>query len=143
MSGWSTLPRNTGVVRPDRALVVGTVEYYMIIEHKIWEKQIAARGYDPPSWLVYEEDCGSPTQGARVATLCIRRGSPASRTPLHFSLVAAEHLPPRSASFALMDYNMPIRAFIKTGIQTGRNPLLPNYMGHIGRKPVYDANTPL
>jgi hypothetical protein len=63
--------------------------------------------------------------------------------PLPFSLVAAERLPPWSASFSLMDYKVPARAFIKKGIQTERNPLLPNYVGHIGRKPVYDANGPL
>jgi hypothetical protein len=63
--------------------------------------------------------------------------------PLPFSLVAAERLPPRSASFALMDYKVPAREFIKKGIQTGHNPLLPNYVGHIGRKPIYDANGPI
>jgi hypothetical protein len=63
--------------------------------------------------------------------------------PLHSSLAAEESLLPRPASFALMDYKVPARAFIKKGIQTGRNPLLPNYVGHIGRKPVYDANGPL
>jgi hypothetical protein len=134
------MSRNMGVVRPDIVSVVGTVEDYMTIDHKVWEKHLVARGYDPTSWLVYEEDSGSPTRGARVATLCIRRGSPASCTPLPLSLVAAERLPPRSASFALMDYKVPARMFIKKGIQTGRNTLLPNYVGHIGRKSVYDAN---
>jgi hypothetical protein len=137
------MPRNMGVVRPDRVLVVETVEDYMTVTHKVLEKQLAARGYDPTSWLVYKEDCGSPTRGARVATLCIQKGSPVSRTIFSFSLVATERLPPRAASFALMDYKVPARAFIKKGIQTGRNPLLPNYVGHIGRKPVYDTNGPL
>jgi hypothetical protein len=68
------MPRNMGVVRPERFLVVGTVEDYTTVKHKVWENQLAARGYDPTYWLVYEEDCGSPTRGARVATLCIRRG---------------------------------------------------------------------
>jgi hypothetical protein len=63
------MPKNMGVVRPGRVLVVGTMEEYMTVEHKVWEKQFAARGYDPTSWLTYEEDCGSPTLGARVATL--------------------------------------------------------------------------
>jgi hypothetical protein len=58
-------------------------------------------------------------------------------------MVAAERLQPRSASFALMEYKVPARAFIKKCIQTGRGPLLPNYVGHIGRKPVYDVNGPL
>jgi hypothetical protein len=58
------MPKNMGTVRPDRVLVVGTVEDYTTFEHKVWEKQLAAWGYDPNSWLVYEEDCGSPTQGA-------------------------------------------------------------------------------
>jgi hypothetical protein len=137
------MPRNMVVDRPDRVLVVGTVEYYMTVKHKVWEKQLAARGYDPTSWLVYEEDCGSPTRGSRVETLCIRRGSSASRTPLPFYLVAAERLPPQLAYFALMDYNVSGRAFIKKSIQKGRNPLFPNYVGHIGRKPVYEANGPL
>jgi hypothetical protein len=35
------MPRNIGVVRPDRVLVVGTVEDYMTVEHKVWENQLA------------------------------------------------------------------------------------------------------
>ena len=42
-----------------------------------------------------------------------------------------------------MDYKVPTRAFIKKSIQKGCNPLLPNYVGHIGRTPIYDANGPL
>jgi hypothetical protein len=42
-----------------------------------------------------------------------------------------------------MDYKVPARAYIKKSIKEGRNPLLPNYMGHIGRKPVYEADGPL
>jgi hypothetical protein len=42
-----------------------------------------------------------------------------------------------------MDYKVPARAYIKKSIQEGRNPLLPNYVGHIGRKPVYEADGPL
>jgi hypothetical protein len=42
-----------------------------------------------------------------------------------------------------MDYKVPSRAFIKKDVQTGSNPLLPNYVGHIGRKPVYDMEGPL
>jgi hypothetical protein len=42
-----------------------------------------------------------------------------------------------------MVYMVPARAFIKKGIQTGSNPLFPNYVGHIGSKPVYDVNVPL
>jgi hypothetical protein len=71
------MPRNMGVVRPDRFLAA---EDYMTFKHKVWENQLAARGSDPISGLVYEEDCGSSTRVARVATLCIRRGSPASLT---------------------------------------------------------------
>jgi hypothetical protein len=63
--------------------------------------------------------------------------------PLPFSLVAVELLPPRSASFAFMNYTVPAGEFIKKGIQTGHNPLVPNYVGHIGRRPVYNANGPL
>jgi hypothetical protein len=46
------VPRNMAVDRPDRVLVVGTVEDYMTVEHKVWENQLTARGYDPTSWLV-------------------------------------------------------------------------------------------
>jgi hypothetical protein len=73
------MPRDVTVDRPDRVLVIGTVEDYMTIGHKVWEKQLFARGCDPTYWLVYEEDCGSTTRGGRVATLFIRRGSSASR----------------------------------------------------------------
>jgi hypothetical protein len=48
------IPRNIVVNRPDRVLVIGTVEDYMTVGHKLWEKQLSARGYDPTSWLVYE-----------------------------------------------------------------------------------------
>jgi hypothetical protein len=78
-----------------------------------------------------------------METLCIHRGSSSSRASLPFSLVAVERLPSRSASFALMDYKVPARAYIKKRIQKGRNPLLPNYVGHIGRKPVYESDRPL
>jgi site-specific DNA-cytosine methylase len=115
----------------------------MTVGHKVWEKQLFARGYDPTSWLVYEEDCGSPTRRARVATLCIGRGSSASSLSLPFYLLAAEGLLPRSASFALMDYKVPARAYIKKMTKEGCNPLLPNCVGHIGRKPVYEADGPL
>jgi hypothetical protein len=95
------MPMNMVVNRPDRVLVTGTVEYYTNVGHKVWEKQLSARGYDPTSWLVYEEDCGSPTQEARVATLCINRGSLASRTPLPFSLVAG--MTPATIGFFCLD----------------------------------------
>jgi hypothetical protein len=39
-----------------------------------------------------------------------------------------------------MDYKVPARTFIKKSIQKWRNPLLPNYVGHIGMKAVYKAN---
>jgi hypothetical protein len=42
-----------------------------------------------------------------------------------------------------MDYKVPARAYIKKIIKEVRNPLLPNYVGHIGRKPVYEADGPL
>jgi hypothetical protein len=42
-----------------------------------------------------------------------------------------------------MDYKVPARAFIKKDIRTGCNPILPNYVGHIGMKPVYDKDGPL
>jgi hypothetical protein len=68
------MPRYATAGRPDRVLVIVTIEDYMTVGHKLWEKQLFARGYDPTSWLVSEEDCGSPTWGGRVATLGIRRG---------------------------------------------------------------------
>jgi hypothetical protein len=39
-----------------------------------------------------------------------------------------------------MDYKIPAHAYIKKVIKEGCNPLLPNYVGHIGPKPVYEAN---
>jgi hypothetical protein len=114
----------------------------MTIGQKVWLNQLSAWGYDPTSWLVYKEDCGSPTRGSRVATLFIHRDSSASRTPLPLSLMAAEQLPLRPASFALMDYKVPARAYIKKSIKEWHSPLLPNYLGHIGRKPVYEADRP-
>jgi hypothetical protein len=39
----------------------------------------------------------------------------------------------------LIDYKVPARAYIKKVIKEGRNPLLPNYVGHIGKKPMYEA----
>jgi hypothetical protein len=59
------MPKCMGVVRPDIFLVIGTVNDYMKIEHKVREKQLARRGCDPLPWLVYEEDYGSHPQGAR------------------------------------------------------------------------------
>jgi hypothetical protein len=50
---------------------------------------------------------------------------------------------PRSYSFAVMDYKVPARAFINKAIRTGRNPLLPKYVGYIGTKAVYDTDRPL
>jgi hypothetical protein len=58
------MPRNIVIYRHGMVLVVGTVEDYMTVEHKVWEKQLVARGYDPTSWLVHEEDGGSPTREA-------------------------------------------------------------------------------
>jgi hypothetical protein len=57
------MPTDVKACRPDRVLVIGTVEDYMTVGHKVWGKKLFARGYDPTSWLVYEEDCGSPTRG--------------------------------------------------------------------------------
>jgi hypothetical protein len=59
----SLMSSDMAVDRLDRVLVIGTVEYYMTIEHQLLEKQLAVLGYDPTSWWVYEEDCGSPTRG--------------------------------------------------------------------------------
>jgi hypothetical protein len=39
-----------------------------------------------------------------------------------------------------MDYKVPARAYIKKSIKEGRKPLLPNYVGHIKRKPVYEED---
>jgi hypothetical protein len=32
------MPKNMGIVRPDKVLVVGAVEDYMTVENKVWEK---------------------------------------------------------------------------------------------------------
>jgi hypothetical protein len=74
-----------------------------------------------------------------VATLCFHRGSSVYRTPLPFSMVKAERRPPQSSYFALVNSKVPVRAYIKNSIQKELNPLLPNYVGHIGRKPVYEG----
>jgi hypothetical protein len=42
-----------------------------------------------------------------------------------------------------MDYKVPARAYIKKSIREGRDPILPNYVGHIGRKPLYEVDGPL
>jgi hypothetical protein len=42
-----------------------------------------------------------------------------------------------------MDYKLPARAYIKKSIQKGINPLLPNYVGHIGIKSVDEVDGPL
>jgi hypothetical protein len=42
-----------------------------------------------------------------------------------------------------MDFKVPAQAYIKKSIQKGRNPLVPNYVGHLGRKPMYEADGPL
>jgi hypothetical protein len=55
------MPKNMGIVRPDRVLVIGTVDYYMKVEHKVWVNKIVGWGYNPASWLVYKEDGGLPT----------------------------------------------------------------------------------
>jgi hypothetical protein len=38
------MPRNMVMDRPGWVLVIGAVEDYMTIEHKVWENQLAARG---------------------------------------------------------------------------------------------------
>jgi hypothetical protein len=48
-----------------------------------------------------------------------------------------------TASFAVIDYKVPYRAFIKQALREGRNPLITNYVGYIGKKPVYDVDGPL
>jgi hypothetical protein len=42
-----------------------------------------------------------------------------------------------------MDCKVPVMAFCKWDIREGHNPLLPNYMGNIGQKPVYVMDGPL
>jgi hypothetical protein len=55
------MPGDMAVDRPDRVLVIDTIEDYMTVGHKVWENHLSARGYEPTSWLVYEEDYGVPT----------------------------------------------------------------------------------
>jgi hypothetical protein len=127
------MPRNLTVDRPYMVHVICTVEDYTTIKQKVWEssslrgdttqllgwftRRIVDLPLEDPEWQPY-----------------LFAGVHQPLAPIPFSLVAAEHLPPRSASFALMDYK---------GIQKGRNPLLPNYVGHIGRKTMYEADGPL
>jgi hypothetical protein len=42
-----------------------------------------------------------------------------------------------------MDYKVPSRAYIKKITKEGSSPLMSNYVGHIGRKPLYEADGPL
>jgi hypothetical protein len=63
--------------------------------------------------------------------------------PPPFLLGSSGKSPTTVGYFALVDYKVPARVFIKNGIQTGRNPLLPNCVGRAGRKPIYDVNGPL
>jgi hypothetical protein len=93
--------RDVTVDRPDRVLVIGTIEDYMTVGHKVWENQLFARGYDPTSRLVYGEDCGLPTRGARVATLCIQRGSSASSISLPFFFSGGGTTPATISLFCL------------------------------------------
>jgi hypothetical protein len=65
------MPRDATAGRTDRVLLIGTVEDYMTVGHKLWEKQLFARGYDPTSWLVYEEYCGPPTRGGGEWQPCV------------------------------------------------------------------------
>jgi hypothetical protein len=137
------MPTDAMACRPDRVLVIDTIEDYMTVGHKVWEK-ISLRGgtTQPLGWFT-KNILYPPLGRGRVATLCIWRGSSASSILLPFSLLSAERLPPRSDSFALMGYKIPARDYIKKVIKDGCNPLLPNCMKHIGPKPVYEANGPL
>jgi hypothetical protein len=45
--------------------------------------------------------------------------------------------------FFFMDYKVPTRAYINKSIKEGCNPVLPNYVGHIGRKHVCEEDGPL
>jgi hypothetical protein len=48
---------------------------------------------------------------------------------------------PATTSFFFLE--VPARAFIKKDIPTGHNPLLSNFVGHIGVRLVYDMDVPL
>jgi site-specific DNA-cytosine methylase len=106
-------------------------------------KKTKGGGYGPTSWQICEENCGSPTRRTRVATFCLRKGANAAITPLTFSLLSNGPLPPCATYFAMMDYKVPVRASSKQAIHEGCNLLLPQYMGHIDQKPVYDVDGPL
>jgi hypothetical protein len=123
------MPKTMCILRPVRVIVIGTIDYYMKVEHKVWEKLLAGCGHDPMPWLVYEEDCGSTNRRTRFVILCTRKGSPIAHTPLHLSLIVAERLPPQSDSFTILDYNVHTRTFIKKDIRVGSNTLLPNCVG--------------
>jgi hypothetical protein len=46
-------------------------------------------------------------------------------------------------SSTVMDCNLPAHVFNKKNIREECNPLLTNYVGRIGTKPVYDSNGPI
>jgi hypothetical protein len=137
------MPRNMMVDRPERVIVIDTVEDYMTVGHKIWEKQISARGGQPNLLIGLQGGLWIAHWRSPSGNPMYSKGFIYSRTSLPLSLVMTERLPPRSASFSLMDYKVLACAYIKTSTKEGCNPLLPNYVGYIGRKPVYEAYGPL
>jgi hypothetical protein len=137
------IPRDVTVDRLDRVLVIGTVEDYTTVKHKVWEKKISlCRGTNQLlGWFtrrIVDHQLEEPEWQPYVF-----EGVHQPLAPPPYSLVAAERLPPRSASFALMDYKVSARAYIKKSIQKGRDHLCPNNVGHIGSKPVYEVDGPL
>jgi hypothetical protein len=73
----------------------------MTVEQKVWKKQLAARGYNPISWFVYEENCGSPTQGAEWQP-CVFEEVNQPLVPPPFILDSGG-TPPATVSFVYLD----------------------------------------
>jgi hypothetical protein len=91
------MPTEVGKVEPNRVLGIRTVEEYMTVNHKVWEKQMeGGGGTDLSPGYYMRKTVPPPTGGARVATLSlyIRKEADAANTPLPFYLLSNDPLPP-------------------------------------------------
>jgi hypothetical protein len=103
------MPTNATAYRPDRVLLMGTVEDYMTAGHKVWEKNSSLRrGKTQPLGWFTKKIVDPPLRGPEWQPYVFREVHPplASRS----LFLAAELLLPQSASFAFMDYKIPSRA---------------------------------
>jgi hypothetical protein len=63
------MPTDATACRPDRVLVIGTVEYYMTAGHKVWEKQLFARDTTQPLGWFTKKIADPPLGGQRFIRL--------------------------------------------------------------------------